>query len=59
MKLILSLGFLALAIWLSAQTMIIGWGLQPQNWGWIIGGNVAVMAIAGLSGALAKSSERD
>lgn len=28
--------------------MLKGWGLSPVNWGWIIGGHVAIIVLGGI-----------
>jgi hypothetical protein len=33
---------------------IFGWGLTPQNWGWIIFGNLTTIVIAGFLQVAAK-----
>ena len=40
-KFLLSLAGFFFAIGLGVLIMINGWGLEPQSWGWIIGGGIA------------------
>lgn len=45
--------FLMTAVFaVSVSTMIFGWGLEVQNWGWVIGGYIAVVCISSLTGLL-------
>lgn len=45
MKIVLSVCVVALGMLLSVAVMINGWGLDAENWGWIIGGSLASMIL--------------
>lgn len=48
-KLIAATTVITLLVAIQVSVMIYGWGLTPQNWGWIIGvglfGNVFMTAV--------------
>ena len=40
-KFLLSVVGFAIAIAMGILVMIHGWGLEPQSWGWILGGGIS------------------
>lgn len=47
-KFLLSLVGFFVTIGLGILVALHGWGLEPQSWGWIIGGNIAASLIGAL-----------
>lgn len=57
MPLLFAVAFYLAAFGMGWLVLINGWGLEPQSWGWIIGGTVAsliLMALAQLAVAMSK-----
>ena len=50
MKAIASFAGLTAAFFISIASMMLGWGVQPQSWGWIIGCWVALVVVTGAAG---------
>jgi hypothetical protein len=51
---LLAIAMILLAITISILTMMLGWGVQPKSWGWIITGYIISMVMSGLYGAVLK-----
>lgn len=49
---------MVITIVLSALIMIHGWGLEPQSWGWIIGGTIVNGVVLALVQAATGSMSR-
>jgi roadblock/LC7 domain-containing protein len=45
MNALIAILFSALAICLSFWVMIVGWGVEPQNWLVIVGGTIGVLLL--------------
>ncbi len=51
MKILTGILVLPLIVTISILAMIHGWGLEPQNWWWIIGSTVAIFIVGMLKAA--------
>ncbi|WP_306049292.1 hypothetical protein [Oceaniradius stylonematis] len=54
MKALLAIAFLGLSLVVSIAVMIHGWGIEPQNWLWIIGGYLSAVILHGISLAISQ-----
>lgn len=48
MKFALSVFTMAVIFGISYLVYIFGWGLQPQSWGWILGGGFVQIIVLGI-----------
>lgn len=57
MPALFAVAFYLAAFGIGWLVMINGWGLEPQSWGWIIGGTVASVLMMALGQTVAKLAE--
>jgi hypothetical protein len=50
MHVLIALVLYCVAFGISFMVMIFGWGLEPQSWGWIIGGTATGLSVAAMAG---------
>lgn len=49
---------LAAGLGLSILVLILGWGLTPRSWWWILGGSVGLRSLLALSEAIVRIERR-
>lgn len=52
MKIILTVCLIALGMLVSIGVMINGWGLEAEDWGWIIGGSLVSVILTAIGMAI-------